>query len=466
MKQISKNNSQIINELWDRGVLTWKLHKGQLIVYNIIRKLPKDIREAVMLVSRRWGKSFLGVIMALEDCLQNPGIQVIITGPDIKQTKRIITPIINKIIQDAPAGLIKPTKSEDLWRVGDSVLLMCGFDSAIESVRGLDAYSMYIEETGSSDPIQYSYTMKSVLKPTTMLSRGRTLHLTTPPKEENHPFIIETLPLAELNNALMVFTIEDNPLLSKEEIEQEIKEAGGRGSEHCERELFCNIVKDVKRLLTPEFEESRHVKEIKIPDYTFFMTSIDFGGSKDFHCLLLGYYDFERNKVCYVDEEWLNPNTGTDLVIKAGIEMEKRNNVKWLKGLPNRIIDAQPQTLIDIKRLGYVSSAPQKGKDSVEDGVQAIRVALQKNQIEISPKCKILCQTLKYGMWDKNREDFQRTDALGHCDAMAAMSYHFRHIDRHNNPIPPSLGLKRDTHYFEKTKSDNESALEQAFYEN
>ncbi len=458
--------SRVKDTLWRRGQLQWKLHSMQLIVYKALRALPKPIREAVVLISRRWGKSYLGVIMALEDCLQNPGVQVFITGPDLKQTRRILAPLIRLICQDAPAGLITQTKSELTWTVGESTLLIGAFDTALESFRGLEAFSIYVEETGLADIENYEYTIKSVLRPTLMHSRGRIHHLTTPPSAENHPFVVHTLPEAALNKALFTYTIEDNPLLSKEDIEAEIQAAGGRQSSHCRRELFCEIVRDEHRVIIPEIADS-HCVRLKQPDYTYFLTSVDFGGSQDKHALILTYFDFQRNKFCVVDEVFLDINTGTDQVMSSVLQMEKRNKVKWLKNQPKRIIDAQPQTLIDIKRMGLVCSAPEKGKDSVEDGIQALRVAFLKNQIEIDiDKCPILIQTLKYGMWNKKRDDFQRTDALGHCDMLAALSYAFRHTDKFNNPFPAHIGMHKDTHYFEVARNnDNEDELDKAFYQ-
>lgn len=459
-------NNKAKHELWRRGILSWKLHPVQLIVYIALRALPKSIREAVVLIARRWGKSYLGVLMAIEDCIRNPNKQVFIVGPSIKQTRRIITPIIRDICADAPPGMIKQTKSDLTWAIDDSTLLIGAFDTALESFRGLEAFSIYLEESGLADSQEYEYTLKSVLGPALMNTQGRIHHLTTPPREEDHPFVTTTVPSAILNNSYYTYTIEDNPRLSKEEIESEIKAAGGRGSEHCERELFCKIVKDRERLLLPEFDESIHVKDIVKPSHSFFITSIDFGGTKDPHAGLLGYYDFERNKVCIIDETWLPINTGTDEIIKAHLDMETRNNVAWLKGSPQRVIDAPGQVLTDIKRLGYSGGLPQKGKDSVSDGIQALRTALTKGSLEIHPKCIKLITTCKYGRWDKNKEDFQRTDALGHCDPVAALSYLFRHIDRSNNPFPQHLGLNRDDHYFERDREyDNMATLDTVFYD-
>lgn len=455
-------SSEIKEELWLRGELSWKLNPAQKIIYSFLRRLPRGVREAVALISRRWGKSFLGVIMALEDCIRNPGVQVITCGPDIKQTKRILSPILNKIISDAPKGLIRPSKAEDLWHVSESLWLICGFDTALESARGLDAYSLYIEETGSSNPLNYDYTMKSVLRPTTMLSKGRTHHLTTPPVEEDHPFVTETMPKTELEHALFIRTIEDNPMLSKEDIEAEIREAGGRTSPHCQRELFCKIVRDAQRIVIPEFNPELHAKHIETPRYCSFITSSDYGGKRDNHGILLGFFDFERKKVCIPDEVWLPVNTGTADIVASTYEMETRNNVVWQNGYPSRRTDAPGQTLVDLRKMGFICSAPDKGKDSVEEGIQALRVAFLKNEIEIDEdKCPVLAATLKYQMWDRNKKDLQRTVALGHGDMLAALVYLYRHIDKTTNPFPRHEGQSADTHYI-VPEADYESDRELA----
>lgn len=462
--------AKIKSELWLRGNLTWKLHKGQKAIYKDIKALSPEIREIVVLISRRWGKSYLGVLMALEDCLRAPGGQVFIVGPSLKQTRKIITPLIKEIIADAPRGLIKQQKSDISWSVGESTLLVGAFDTALEAFRGLRATSIYLEESGLADIEEYDYTLKSVLRPTLMHSRGKIYHLTTPPKEENHPFVLETLPEASLNKSLFVRTIRDNPLLSKKDIESEILIAGGESSPHCRRELFCEIVRDQERLIVPEFEENVHTHSLAQPSHANYLTSVDFGGVKDNHCALLCYYDFERNKTCVLSEVWLPINTGTSEIVTSVLEEEKKRKVQWLKGIPKRVTDAPGQTTVDLKRMGFECMPPEKGKDSVEDGIQALRVAFSRGQIEVSKEnCPVLIQTLKYGMWNKHKTDFVRTDALGHCDALAALSYAFRHLDKRTNPFPVDKSKSADTHYITSTKSqqdfENEDAIYSAFYE-
>jgi hypothetical protein len=467
------NEIQIKAELWKRGELSWKMHKGQGLIYQSLASLSPHIREVVLLISRRWGKSYLGVLFAIMHCLKHPKSQVFIVGPTIKQTLKIITPLIAEIGHDAPVGTIKKTKSEMKWAIGESTLFIGAFDTAIESFRGLRADLILLEESGQAETESYEYIIRSVLFPTLMHSRGRIIHLTTPALEIDHPLHTVTIPEAEANGAMYKYTIRDNPLLTEEIVEQEIKMLGGIDSAHTQRELFCNLVKDAEALIVPEFNDS-HIVALERPKYTYFQTSIDFGGSRDKHAILLGYYDFLRNKVCYIDECLLEINTGTDEIIAKCLEVEARNGVTWLdpviergynEPLPKRVIDAAGQTHVDIKRMDFKCSLPLKGKDSVLEGVNALRVAFRQGEIEIDPKCVHLIAALRYGRWDKHKKDFQRTKALGHCDMVASIIYNYRHINRTANPFPPHLGLHKHTHYFEPDTrdKDNDDALRSAF---
>jgi hypothetical protein len=63
-----------------------------------------------------------------------------------------------------------------------------------------------------------------------------------------------------------------------------------------------------------------------------------------------------------------------------------------------------------------------------------------------------LRRQMKVGMWrDEKKTDFERTEGLGHLDAIAASIYFNRTIDRRFNPIPQNLGLHRETHFIPAT---------------
>jgi len=73
-------------------------------------------------------------------------------------------------------------------------------------------------------------------------------------------------------------------------------------------------------------------------------------------------------------------------------------------------------------------------------------------EIILSPKCKILATHLKYGIWKKNRKDFERSGEFGHFDAIDALVYLGRTVNTHRNPYPKEE-FSSDTHFVRRDLS-------------
>lgn len=413
---------------WSIGKLEYKLHSAQRKIYETIRNTQQ--REVVILCARRFGKSYLGCVMAIEDCLRNPGIQVRIIAPDIKQASAIVVPLINKISKDCPNGVIQRTKSEHKWVVGKSELILGGFDTTnIESHRGSESYAIYIEESGVAHPDQYSYAMNDVLKPQLLHTRGKIVHLTTPPKELNHPFTLDTCAVAKHANAFFKYTIYDNPLLDQEQINEAISDCGGVETTAFKREYLCEIVKDENTLVFPEFKEEIHFAEFPFPEYGVYTTSIDFGGIRDKTVALVGCYDFLTGNDLIVDERVFDVNTDTAQIIETIKDMEARYNIT------QRFCDSSGQTHVDLHKIhNYYAPIPQK--DDLDAAINNVRLRLGQNKILVHKRCKFLKETLNNAQYNERRTDFLRTEFLGHCDAGMALVYLTRMMDRTTNPYP------------------------------
>lgn len=431
-------------KLWAKGILSpWMLHSGQLEVYAKFLRLPKHVRQAVFLISRRWGKSFLGIVIALEFCLRHPGSQVFIAGPSFKHVSQIVLPLFKIVTADAPEGLLKHNKSDYRWHFHNgSTLILGSFDTAIERFRGSFANLIILEESGFAPQDEYDYTIKSVLMPTLLHSQGKILHLTTPSPILDHPLHIETMPEADLADALFIYDIYTNPLLTIEQIEAEAKTVGGKESIHWQREYLCKLVRDGSLVICPEFDSDIFVKPITLPRWMNTWVAGDFGGVRDKTANYRMGYDFERNKVLVLGERAHPAHTTTAEIVKGLRELEAMTPNFEIKG---RWIDAPGQVLTDLRvDHQYLCSLPMK--DDFDAGINQMRAAFTRNQVEIDPECRLLITTLRSGTFNKQRTDYSRTEALGHCDAAAALIYGLRHKYT-ENPIPRHLGLHRETHY-------------------
>ena len=106
-----------------------------------------------------------------------------------------------------------------------------------------------------------------------------------------------------------------------------------------------------------------------------------------------------------------------------------------VKEVHQRFADAPGQLLIDwATKHNYQTTLPHK--DDWEAGLNAIRLLFRQNKIVISKACPFLATTLHSATFNKNKTDFERTEVLGHMDALAALVYANRMMDRTTNPVP------------------------------
>ena len=288
--------------------------------------------------------SHLGVILALEDCLRYDDVCIVVVGPTLKQTREIVAPRLRRIMADAPPGLIQPSKSEGKWYVGTSELVMGGMDMNSSAQRGKTVQNVYVEEIVDSRPDDYLESLRSDIGPALTHSvGGKLIYLTTLPKIPDHPFITETMPAAELNNALFVYTIDDNAALSQAQYDACVKRSGGKHTDDFKREYLCQIIRDRNIVIIPDFNREVHVSEnIEALTDMNLEVFIDWGGVRDKTAALLMGFDYLR-ALDYVLDELIWPhNTPTEQIVK-----DIRNN--WGRyDIKRYYADAPGQLQVDL----------------------------------------------------------------------------------------------------------------------
>jgi hypothetical protein len=296
----------------------------------------------------------------------------------------------------------------------------------------LRANSIYLEESGSSDPETFDYVVKSVLYPTLMHSRGKIIHLTTPALTIDHPLHTQTIPSTSTNGAFFRYTIRDNPLLTDDVIAAEIDSLGGYESAHTKRELFCEIVKDDNIIVVPQFDDRKHIRDLSLPDDAYYWVAGDVGGVRDKTVFLLMAFDYAIDKIYVVREMVADTQTATSEIVKRALEMEAGRNL-------SRFVDAPGQLFIDLaSTYNYPCFPPEKLE--FEHNIHRLQTAFWKDQVFVHPSCKLLITTLRSGQLNKQRTDFSRSKDMGHCDALAALIYGIRHADRRRVEKPRTPG--------------------------
>jgi len=411
---------KIHKTLWTSGFLAWKCHSGQLEIYKEIRSLDPSVQEALVFCARRFGKSTLGVIMALEDCLRNPGSQVRIIGPTIKQTISIVEPIIRRLTSDAPPNLIHRIKSEYRWYVGSSSeLIVGGFDSVnITRHLGQESVSIYLEESGASKPHDYEYAITEVLTPQLLHTRGRKIHLTTPPTQLDHPLVTKTMPATKEKFAFFHYTLFQNPLLTEDQIEDAVRESGGAQTAAFKRNYLCELVKDEDSLVVPQFDPSIHVygESLVYPGQELTIVG-DLGGVRDKTAI---FFCSKHNSVLYIHAELTYPALTESRRIFLDIHAKaKELGVRLSQTF---YIDAPHAMTIDFwHNFKTIVNVPKKLH--FDEMVSKLRQIFYREEIKIHRSCKFLIQSLTYCNLTTNQKDFERTQSFGHADAIAGLAY-------------------------------------------
>lgn len=442
MSKISR--SEAIKELWRRGELSWKLDAVQKQMHSSYYNASFKIHT--WLLARRSGKTFLLCVLALEQCIKTPNSIVKFVSPTKLQVNNNVRPLFKKLLEDCPED-VKPefrTKDYIYYFPNGSEIQLAGTDSGhAEKLRGGDSHICIVDEAGSCDHLDT--VVKSILLPTTLITRGKLVLASTPPQESEHDFI-NFIEEAEHKGSLVKKTVFDNPRITKDQLEELIEELGGLTTDAARRELLCEIVKDSNTSVIPEATDELYaeiVKEWPKPPFYDAYEAMDLGFN-DLTVILFGYYDFRAAKIIIEDEYVIN---GQELHLPRLVDtIRKKENDLWLNPLTNevksptkRVSDIDYIVLNEIRRISNneIKFEATK-KDNNEAAINTLRVLLAKKQIIIHPRCKTLLRHLKNVKWKSsvNKDRFARSPDDGHYDAVDALKYFVRSINYNKNPYP------------------------------
>jgi hypothetical protein len=451
MTQISKE--QAIYELYRRGNLVYKLDPFQKTLHDQV--LNSKDKIVVVLSSRRLGKSWLAATEAVMQCLRKSGSIVKILAPTKLMIGSILQPLFTEILKDAPKDFI-PSHNQNKFIYkfanGSVIELAASNGGHAEKLRGSFADLIIVDEAGFCDDL--GNTVRSILIPTTMNTRGKILLMSTPPKMPDHDFL-KFVEDAELAGTLIKKTIYDNTRIKKEEIEEIlVSYPGGAANPEFRREFLCEMHKDSSLAVIPEFTlelEKEVVQDWKRPPFYDAYEAMDLG-FKDFTVILFAYYDFRASKIIIEDE-----------IVKRGEEVKipelaeailAKETALWTNPISNeikkphlRVSDINYIVTQEIYRAsnGKIAFTATK-KDDKDAAINNLRVLLGSKKIIIHPRCQVLIRHLRNVKWpnSNNREKFGRSPDHGHYDAVSAAIYLCRNIEFNKNPYPPTYDYNKD----------------------
>jgi hypothetical protein len=451
----SEARREMLWRAWRQGELSYKLSPAQFEVYETVRRWSKrNKRESdvfVLDIGRRFGKSSIMVCMAFEDAIRHPGWRILYIGPKKVDLMKFIDEHLSKMVLDCPPD-IRPTwfetKGTYVFPNGSKIEFI-GLDVNPDGARGGAFDLCLLDECAFFDNLENI--MTSVLYPQ-MLGRPHALMVagSTPPVSPSHYWSQSVVPEAKRDDACLTRTIDDSDIYPDEMKERFIRKLGGRRSARCRRELFTEHITDETLAIIPEFREvmDEVVKSIEAPYWRDCWTSMD-PGWKDHTAVLFGYWHFELGALVVEDE------VSAPRLHSAAIAEAIKSKEAWLWGKLEcrkrgwemrpqpyaRVSDNDPRLLYDLSNdhgLAFQATA----KDNLDQQINAVRVAISEKRIIIHPRCKMLRDQLKNGVWkNEAKKVFAREGQdLGHFDLIAALVYLWRNASMYKkrNPAPPA----------------------------
>lgn len=434
-----------VREGWVRqGILTHKLLPHQLPLYEFMWSAIncKDSNRPLVVAvdcSRKFGKSTVSHIVGFEYCLRNPGANVRFITGTASDLREISEPIVRRIIQDFPEDLMPQYSAIDgSWhfRNGATAYFAGADNNRAKNQRGRDTDINFGDESAFVAALRLL--VDDVLVPATMVRGGITIIASTPADTPDSDWDYYCQK-SQLEGWYFKRTIDDNTSLDEGTKDRYIAEAGGRQSTKARREYFCEHVTEAQRVVVPEFRDDMAVEYPRPGTWGYLhkYVALDIG-VRDLTVALFGYYDFPRATLVIEDEITLS---GPDMTTKSLASLiREKEAALWNGFIPYRRISDVDLVLIQSlaadERLTFMATS----KDHLHVMVNELRGFVGQNRLRIHPRCRQTIGCLKYGIWDKNREKFERRESFGHLDALAALMYLVRNLDQNTNPIPITYG--------------------------
>jgi hypothetical protein len=466
-------SQQLNRERWKRGRLGYKLHAGQQKLKDAFLSRSKG-QLFVSEFGRQFGKTYFWTVVALEIAHQIPNAKIRIGTAFHTDLVEFIIPSFEAVTEDCPKDLkpvFKQQKSKYICH-NKSEIKLVGLDRKPNGMRGSALDFILIDEAGFTKALGYLY--KHVIIPTTThRPQCRIAMSSSTPTETDHEFF-DFVEKAKLENAYSVGTIYENPMVDEATIGRLKYEMGGEDSPEWKTEYLCKRVRNTTLAIVPEWDEGLYVRDVARDDkYQFYhkYVAMDLGVVRHKTASLYGYYHFERSQLIIEDEHTVMGRQMTTKNLQAHIK--NRELLNWYSGYESLIRNEkevseeeikavesfwdlnQPKTFLKVsdnnnpllnQDLSFLHklhfTATDKGR--LEEMVNTLRILVRSGGLIVHPQCKQLIGCLNVGVWDDKRDQFKEHKVYGHFDALAALIYLVRNLNRVTNPIPADYGADRN----------------------
>jgi len=446
---VSLSRKDALHNAWSLGLLEYKLSSRPLQVelYRLIRTAWSAGAAMYTLVChRRYGKTWIELILALEECIRAPQTQVVYLTSTKEQATVIAVPLMEKLLDDCPKSL-RPTylKAQKAWRFknGSWIRLFSSSKDAIDKGRGIGARLVIGDEARNLERLDE---ITATFQPAMDTTRGLFLLTSTPPDVEGHPFD-RLWDLCIQGGVSRTIALKDNPDADEDTHRAAENYRRINGEAAYQREYQCvRATVDSALVVLPEFTQNRALVVRTSPPIEAnadHIVGFDVGG-RDFHALVFGTWDYVRECFAQQGEIFARGFTTPELV-KRIREMELRLWGPAPAGRVLRYMDTNNVVLLtDLNRVHGLRFLATKKHDK-PDWIRRLRAMFGNATYIVDPACTKSVQTFAEALWADTFKDFYRVEGrhseaaatgIGHADLLDAALYAIRNIPRGVKRVP------------------------------
>lgn len=356
------------------------------------KEIAKDNhRFRVVNCGRRFGKTTLSAWEMIGYAVSRPEARVPYYAPTRDDARDIMWGMLQKVagdlIVDKNEGRLELTIKNKFG--GTSLMPLYGWEAVQERKKGVGVKNDFIVLDEASKYRNFWEGWQEVLRPTLTDNKGDAMMISTP-NGFNHFYDLANMQAKDEDYKYFHFTSYDNPFLPKDEIDKAKKEMT---EDRFAQEYMADFRKS-EGLVYKEFLRSRHVfrkEEGKTWVKTF--GGVDFGFTNPCAAITIKK---DRNAVYWVTDEWYKTNQ-TDAQIADYVAA-----LQWGECYPD---PESASGIEELKRRGVNTREVIKNKDSVRNGINAVRELFKSNRLRIHESCQNLIWELETYSYPTKRPD-------------------------------------------------------------
>jgi len=390
--------------------------KSKFIYTSALRKIRKmKSRIKVIQGGTSASKTFSILAILIDKAIKIPNLEISIVSESIPHIRRGTNKDFLKIMKET-GRYIPSHYNKTLLRYEFSNGSYIEFFSADDEsrLRGARRNILYLNECNN---INYDAYLQLSIR------TDGDIYLDYNPTSK---FWVHSEVINQPDSELLVLTYKDNEALS-EEIVKILESNREKAKTSSYWENWCKVYLDgeigsVEGTIFTDYEIIDKIPE----EASLIGYGLDFGFAQD-PAALISVYKYNNDIV--VDE----------VIYQTGLLNSELSNLMKSYEVKGEIFcdSAEPKSIAELKRLGHQVKPVEKGKDSVNYGIQILQ---QKHMLVTKRSINLLDEFSKY-MWKKNRDggyDPTPIDAFNHgCDALRYLAMMKLGVRKENRTTMP-----------------------------